>query len=203
VLKARYYREGDFLSAPCPKRASYTWRSIVHGRELLREGLVWRIGDGETVKVMEDRWIPRASAQHLLGCKEDNCPKYVSDFMLAGGGAWDELKLREFFYEVDVQDILKIHIGREGVEDFIAWNHTKTGIFSVKLAYHLAVHRKKIRKGWKESSRSCDQQKGWLAMWGTNMPRKVKVHFRRLIENVLVVGKELKHRCIKDSILSV
>jgi hypothetical protein len=111
------------------------------------------------------------------------------------------LKLREFFHEADVQDILKIHIGREGMEDLIAWNHTKTGIFSVKSAYHLAVHRKKIRNGEQESSRSCDQQKGWLAMWGTNVPGKVKVHFWRLIENGLAVGKELKHRCIKDGII--
>jgi hypothetical protein len=93
------------------------------------------------------------------------------------GGAWDESKLREFFYEADVQDILKIHVGRAGMEDFIAWNHTKSGIFSVKSAYHLAVQRKKSRKGGQESSRSCDQQKGWLAMWGTNVPGKVKVHF--------------------------
>jgi hypothetical protein len=40
VLKARYYRENDFLSASCPKRASYTWRSIIKGRELLKEGLI-------------------------------------------------------------------------------------------------------------------------------------------------------------------
>jgi hypothetical protein len=93
---------------------------------------------------MEDRWIPRASAQHPLGCKEANCPKFVSDFLLEGGGAWDEPKLREFFYEADVQDILKIHVGRAGMEDFIAWNHTKSGIFSVKSAYHLAVQRKSL-----------------------------------------------------------
>jgi hypothetical protein len=37
-------------------------------------------------------------------------------------------------------------------------------------------------------------------MWGTNVPGKVKVHFWRLIENGLAVGKELKHRCIKDGI---
>nr|XP_051230261.1 uncharacterized mitochondrial protein AtMg00310-like [Lolium perenne] len=52
VLKARYFKQGEFLSADCPKRASYTWKSILHGRELLKEGLIWRIGDGKKVGVL-------------------------------------------------------------------------------------------------------------------------------------------------------
>jgi hypothetical protein len=106
VLKARYYKEGDFLLASCPKHASYTWRGIVYGRDLLREGLVWRVGGGDQIKVMGDKWIPRSSAQHPLGCKQKECPKMVKDFILPGGGAWNETKLREFFCDDDVTDIL-------------------------------------------------------------------------------------------------
>jgi hypothetical protein len=69
VLKARYFKNCDFLQAPCPGRASATWRGIIHGRELLREGLVWRIGDGTQVSVMKDKWIPRSGAQQPLGHK--------------------------------------------------------------------------------------------------------------------------------------
>jgi hypothetical protein len=61
VLKARYHKSTDFLQSTCPKRAAFTWRSIIHGRELLKDGLIWRIGDGESVKVWEDNWIPRSS----------------------------------------------------------------------------------------------------------------------------------------------
>jgi hypothetical protein len=39
VLRACYFEDGDLLSAKCPKGASYTWKSIVHGREMLKEGL--------------------------------------------------------------------------------------------------------------------------------------------------------------------
>jgi hypothetical protein len=59
VLKARDFKGTDFLQAPCPKRSSFTWWSILHGRDLLQEGLIWRIGNGEKVKVWEDNWIPR------------------------------------------------------------------------------------------------------------------------------------------------
>jgi hypothetical protein len=177
VLKARYYRENDFLSATCPKRASYTWRSIVKGRELLKEGLVWRVGDGASIRVMEDNWIPRNSAQHPLGCKEEECPVYLKDFLLPSGGAWDETKLESYFYEQDVQDILQIKVGRPGWADFRAWNYTKNGQFSVRSAYHLAMQRKRDQRGSPESSRSCDQHKGWLSLWDAQIPGKVKVHF--------------------------
>lgn len=40
VLRARYFRNCDFMDASCPKRASFTWRGILFGRELLRAGLI-------------------------------------------------------------------------------------------------------------------------------------------------------------------
>jgi hypothetical protein len=47
VLRARYYKQGSIMDAKCPKRGSYTWRSILYGRDLLKEGLIWRVGDGK------------------------------------------------------------------------------------------------------------------------------------------------------------
>lgn len=67
VLKARYFRECDFMQAKCPRRASFTWRGIVHGRELLEKGLLWRIGDGSKVSIWSNNWIPREGCKHPLG----------------------------------------------------------------------------------------------------------------------------------------
>jgi hypothetical protein len=39
------------MVATCPKRASFTWKSILYGHELVKEELVWRIGDGSKIKV--------------------------------------------------------------------------------------------------------------------------------------------------------
>jgi hypothetical protein len=40
--------------------------------------------------------------------------------LVSGGGALDEHKLRFFFYDQDVEDILSIHVGRPGSKDFLA-----------------------------------------------------------------------------------
>jgi hypothetical protein len=61
----------------------------------------------------------------------------VKELLVPEGGNWNKEKLDECFYETDVADILKIPVGRAGSEDYIAWNYTKNGIFSVRSAYHL------------------------------------------------------------------
>jgi hypothetical protein len=35
VLKGRYYPEGDFWTAKCPRSSSYTWRGLMYGKLLL------------------------------------------------------------------------------------------------------------------------------------------------------------------------
>jgi hypothetical protein len=127
VLKARYFGDGDFMSARCPKRSSFTWKSILYGRELLKEGVVWRIGSGEKIKALEDNWIPRSYHMRPLGTKPDQIVDTVSELLLDNGAGWDVEKLNECFFEVDVNDILKIPVGRAGTADYLAWNYTKKG----------------------------------------------------------------------------
>jgi hypothetical protein len=39
-------------------RASYAWRSIASARGVLKLGLSWHIGNGESVRITEDTWLP-------------------------------------------------------------------------------------------------------------------------------------------------
>lgn len=56
VLKGRYYPAGYILTAACPRSASPTWRAVLVGREVLKEGLIRRVGDGKTTEIWHDRW---------------------------------------------------------------------------------------------------------------------------------------------------
>jgi hypothetical protein len=125
VLRARYFENGDFLSATCPKRASFTWWSILHGRELLKEGLIWRVGNGSNINVWSQNWIPRAMLQKPFGHLPDVEVTKVQELLLPDGAGWNVNRLNECFFEGDVADILKIPVGRAGSEDYLAWNYTK------------------------------------------------------------------------------
>ena len=123
VLKARYFRNGNFMEASCPLRASYTWRSILHGRDLLRKRLIWRVGNGESINIMTDRWIPRDGCGIPLGRKVQSNAMRVCDLLLPHEKRWDKEKLRMLFYECDVVDILCIPLSKWDGQDFLAWNH--------------------------------------------------------------------------------
>jgi hypothetical protein len=55
---------------PKPRSSSYTWRSILFGRDVLLRGIQWAIGDGRSMKITSDNWIPGCPAYMLKTTKE-------------------------------------------------------------------------------------------------------------------------------------
>jgi hypothetical protein len=58
ILKAKYFLNGSLLDAIELSGCSYSWRSIVRGIQALKEGLIWRVGNGEKLNIWLDPWIP-------------------------------------------------------------------------------------------------------------------------------------------------
>jgi hypothetical protein len=46
VLRAKYYPDGNLLSAFEKPGISYSRRSIVRGLQAIKSGMIWRVGDG-------------------------------------------------------------------------------------------------------------------------------------------------------------
>ena len=59
VLKAKYFPNTTILQCTAREGISYSWRSILHGLQLLKQGLIWRIGNGNNTNIWADPWIPR------------------------------------------------------------------------------------------------------------------------------------------------
>jgi hypothetical protein len=67
VLKARYFPNTSMLEATASAGISYSWRSILKGISLLKEGLIWRIGDGRTtVNIWTDAWLSRDGSRQPI-----------------------------------------------------------------------------------------------------------------------------------------
>ena len=154
VLKARYFMDGTILSATCPPAGSYTFRSILHGRDLLREGIIWRVGSGASINIHHDAWIPRSGSTKPLGQVYKQGVTKVADLMTANETACNEGLLHDMFTPEDAVDVKQIAIGGPDTDGYLAWNFTKNGIFSVKFAYHLRMFLNRATSGQPESS-SC------------------------------------------------
>ncbi|XP_022720192.1 uncharacterized protein LOC111278020 [Durio zibethinus] len=57
VLKEKHFPTCSFLEAKEGRTSSYLWKSICAGREVLRLGARWRVGNGEDINVWSDPWI--------------------------------------------------------------------------------------------------------------------------------------------------
>ena len=51
VFKARFFPSATIMEASDSRMGSYTWKSIFVGREVIKRGSRWRIGNGEKVNI--------------------------------------------------------------------------------------------------------------------------------------------------------
>lgn len=118
VLKGRYFPNGDFWTAQCPRSSSYTWRSIMHGKKLLDKGILWRVGDGKYINILRDRWIPEVTPGTLLASPSINDNQTVISLLKRNERQWNETAIRKSFPEEVADKILSIPLSFECCEDF-------------------------------------------------------------------------------------
>jgi hypothetical protein len=63
ILKARYFPDGNILSATCPQEASYTWRNITKGIGFMKKGMIWWGRDVESIDIWNNPWLPRGTTR--------------------------------------------------------------------------------------------------------------------------------------------
>jgi hypothetical protein len=51
VFKQKYYPNDTFLSSNLGRKPSYVWRSVWGAKNLLNDGLIWRVGNGDSIKI--------------------------------------------------------------------------------------------------------------------------------------------------------
>lgn len=54
VLKAKYFPNGSLIETSFSGNASPGWRGIEYGLELLKQGIIWRVGNGRTIRIWRD-----------------------------------------------------------------------------------------------------------------------------------------------------
>ncbi|XP_045083714.1 uncharacterized protein [Aegilops tauschii subsp. strangulata] len=145
ILQARYFPDGKLLEAKPRDGISYSWRSLLHGLQLFREGYIWRIGDGSQVNIWSDPWLPRPWSCGVITPRGANLLQKVSDLIDPITGSWDVQLVRDTFWPDDVKHIPQIPL-RDGTQDFIAWQYDTKGVHSVKSAYKLQVQLERMKQ---------------------------------------------------------
>ena len=111
VLKGKYFPNGDFMQAHAPASASATWKAIIAGRTALQTGLIKRVGNGESISVWNDTWIPTTTYLKPTGRQGNDHIERVSELIDHQSGTWDVEVVRRIFLAPDAEAILNIQFG--------------------------------------------------------------------------------------------
>lgn len=187
LLKAKYFPPGCLVDAAFSSNASYTWQSILHGLELLKKGIIWRIGCGSQVRIP---WIPRAYSYRVTTRKGRCRLKWVSKLLDINGLDWDYGKLAGIFNLADAEAIAKIKLPERLTEDFLAWPVEKTGIFTVRSAYNLALKLQNLNASTTSSVDPSGEKKLWKHIWSGDVPPKVNVFTWKLCRDALPTKRQ-------------
>jgi hypothetical protein len=142
--------------------------------ELLKHGLIWRIGGGRSVRIWRDNWIPRAEELKVIGPRGRSRLNRVSS--LLRNGQWDEALVRKTFPSIDADRILRIKISDRMPKDILAWQPEKSGLFSVRSAYQIGLRLVQHgRANATSSSTPLGDKPIWKKVWSCNIPEKVRI----------------------------
>lgn len=205
VLRAKYYPDGDLFSARAVPGISYVWRSILQGLEVVKEGMVWLVGDGENIRIWQDPWLPTGAVRLPRSPRHNSLLTKVAELIDPLTYSWDSQLVRQTFNEEEAQVILQIPLF-EHHEDFVAWQFDNKGMFSVKSAYRIHVElqqRQSPRQRGESSEGIEDDQMVWRQLWKIRCPGKVHYFLWRfahnshpMLRNVERIGVELDTTCI-------
>ena len=85
------------------------WRVVASGREVVQKGLRWEVGDGATIRLLEDLWVSNRSlflvsnaVQHASGMADLTVQSFIT-----AERRWDQHKQNEVF-NLDVVRLIAI-----------------------------------------------------------------------------------------------
>ncbi|KAA3489007.1 reverse transcriptase [Gossypium australe] len=129
VVKAKYFPDEQLLNSRLGNSSSYTWKSIWATKDVLRKGLIWRVGTDNNISVNCDAWIPNGVNLRLSLEVESMRDQFVSTLIDDNERIWKEDLIEDTFAEEDAVWILQIPLADVPHDDYLAWGGEASGVF--------------------------------------------------------------------------
>ncbi|XP_031107295.1 uncharacterized protein LOC116011981 [Ipomoea triloba] len=131
VFKARYFPRCSFLEANSGSNPSFVWSNIRETQGLVREGVRWRIGDGERVRVWGDPWLPDCDNPFVPTPEPPYLNRsFVKSLFSTDSTSWDGDLVRDIFCPRDSSLILSLPTFALPMQDSLFWKGEENGVYS-------------------------------------------------------------------------
>lgn len=198
IMEAKYFPGGTILEASVGRRPSYAWRSIIGSRNIVKEGLVWQVGNGKQVRIWNDSWIPQPTMYQIHSIPRLLYVEATVDHLIDKDTKWwDTMLLENLFDKEEVRLIQSIPLSSINQSDTLIWRGTTNGLFSVRSAYYIQQELEAT------SPAKCSHQAGkrevWRDIWALPIPNVEKNFLWRACHNLLPTRSNLfKKKIVVD-----
>lgn len=165
--------------------------------------MVWRVGDGRSVAIWGDRWLPTKithkiqSPPHILGATAKVC-----ELIDSATNWWNIPPVETVFNPEEARIICGMTICPRTQKDQLIWGANKQGPFTVRSAYHLAKEVRRRTEG--STSTSTNMHQIWKRIWRIKGPRMVKMFMWQACSNILPTRENLfKRKVMIDSLCPI
>lgn len=193
VFKARYFPFSDILSAKVDSYPSFTWRSICSARDVIRDGLVWRVGNGTHINLWNDPWLPGKENNRIKG--HDIGTSWITVDQLIEGSTWNRELIHKLVDSETANRILTIPISDSRPEDIRVWKFEGTGEYTVKSDYR-AIVTELLQNKPNLSPKTEEYRRFYQGLWKLDIPAKIKIYMWRLFHNLVPHYENLARRTL-------
>ena len=115
-------------------------RSIHRSLEVIHKGTRWRVGNGKTIHIWEDKWLPTPTTYKAI-----SPPLDFNDFPMVSTLIDKDTKrkkadlVKKAFLPFEAYTILGIPLNYSLPKDMLIWTGNKRGEFSVRSAYYIVL----------------------------------------------------------------
>lgn len=161
------------MEATCPSSLSYAWKSIIKGRDVIRHGPIWRIGNGKSVNIWGDRWLPQKHSPTVLSPRVGGLVEAkVHSFIDEERRCWKTALIDETLLSFEATVVKNMPLYPTEQPDELIWPHGATGAYTVKTGYRfLQVENQNQQLGQSDTHLL---KPLWQGIWNLKVPSKVK-----------------------------
>ena len=173
VFKARFFPNCSILDAKDSTSASYAWKSILKGRDLILKGALWRVGDGKHIKIWGDNWLPtknqpRVTSPMIFGQQNSSMEVLINQ----ATRCWRRDVIDHCFNEAEAEVIKNIPLSTHAQTDTLVWPFTPNGQYTVSSGYRFLAEE---RSEYQPPHQSVPHASVcWKKLWKMNVPNKIK-----------------------------
>lgn len=141
VMKARYFKECSVLYAKERRYQSYGWSSLLAGRDVIKKGSRFLVGDGKSIRLQQDNVVALHPPRPLI-LNDPYTNGTLADFISTRGMCryWKEDAITRLISPLDKNHLLETYLTRQMIPDRLVWNYTPSSDYTVRSGYWLLMH---------------------------------------------------------------